>query len=94
MIDNWEETRNSQPPSKQTISSLVTKFEKPGNVADAPRQCAAKSVRSLENQDIVAAAFVHSPRKSQRRASDEHGISRTSLQRIMSDIGLIPFRPV
>ena len=43
--------------------------------------------------DLVAAAYVQSPRKSQRKASSELQIFHRSLGRIMTEIGLKPFRP-
>ena len=49
-------------------------------------------MRTIANRDLIKLSY-NSPRKFQRRASAELGISRSSLQRIMSDIGLRPYRP-
>ena len=93
VIDHWNESFDTPPPSKSTIYELVQKFERTGNVADADKSGAPSIVRTIINRDLVASSYVNSPRKSQRRASAELGISRSSLQRIMSDIGLHPYRP-
>ena len=47
----------------------------------------------MKTWSLVAAAYVQSPRKSQRKASSELQISRRSLGHIMTEIGLKPFRP-
>ena len=73
------------------VHRLIAKFEKTGCVKDAPKCEAPKVVTNDENMDLVAAAYVQSPRKS--KASSELQISRRSLGRIMTEIGLKPFRP-
>ena len=73
--------------------NLVSKFEVTGSVLNAPKEGHPRTVCSPENKDIVAAAFLHSPKKSIRQASKELNISQTSLHRILHDIGLKPYRP-
>ena len=73
--------------------NLVSKFEVTGSVLNAPKEGRPRTVCSPENNDIVAAAFLHSPKKSILQASKELNISQTSLHRILHDIGLKPYRP-
>jgi len=73
--------------------NLVSKFNNTGSVLDAPKTGRPRTVRTLDNSDIVASAYVESPKKSTRRASKELQISRSSLQRIITDIGLKPYKP-
>lgn len=46
-----------------------------------------------ENCGLLAAAFVHSPTKSQRRSSIEFGISRRRVGRITDNLSMKPYRP-
>ena len=68
VIDNWHSDFDTQPP-KSTIYSLVKKFEDTESVGDAPRSGRPRTLMTDANSDIIAAAYVHSPTKSQRRAS-------------------------
>ena len=60
------------------MQTLVSKFEATGCVTDAKRTGAPTTIRTEENADLLAAAYTQSPKTSQRRASAELGISRTS----------------
>ena len=93
VIDHWNESFDTPPPSKSTIYELIQNFERTGSIADANKPGAPRKVRTIANQDLIKLSYDNSPRKSQRRASAELGISRSSVQRIMSDIGLRPYRP-
>lgn len=93
IINEWHEHFPTKSPSKSTMQTLVSKFEATGCVTDAKRTGAPTTIRTEENADLLAAAYTQSPKKSQRRASAELGISRTSVQRIMKEIGLKPYRP-
>lgn len=93
IYEDWENNFATDSPSKRTIQTLVSKFETTGCATDAPRSGPPKVVCSGDNKDLVAATFVNSPKKSQRRASLELGISRRSLSRMMTEIGLKPYRP-
>jgi hypothetical protein len=66
-----EKFRGIQPPTRQVIHNLNTRFEETDSVADLPRSGRPRSSRSEENLQIVAQAFVHSPNKAIRRASRE-----------------------
>ena len=93
VIDHWNESFDTLPPSKSTIYELIQKFERTGNFVDANKPGAPRKVRTIANRDLIKLSYDNRPRKSQRRASAELGISRWSLQRNMSDIGLHPYRP-
>ena len=93
--ERWEANFRTPAPSKSTMFNLVSKFEVTGSVLNAPKEGRPRTVCSPENKDIVivAAAFLHSPKKSIRQALKELNISQTSLHRILHDIGLKPYRP-
>lgn len=42
---------------------------------------------------LVSETFRLDPQPSQRRAAHELGISRSTLQRMMKDLGLKPYKP-
>jgi hypothetical protein len=50
-------------------------------------------VSTGDNKERVRAAFQESPETSSRRASFELNLPRTSLQRMMKEVGLKPYRP-
>lgn len=91
--DNWGDSFQTRPPTKRSCQQLIKKFEETGSVTDAPRSGAPKTVNTIENRELVATAYVASPKKSQRKATHELQISRRSLNRIMTEIGLTPYRP-
>ena len=65
-----------------TFSNTVAFKVNNANVSGAPT-----TIRTDENAHLIATAYTQSPKKSQRWASAELSISRSSLQRIMKDIG-------
>ena len=91
--ERWEANFRTPVPSKSTMFNLVSKFEVTGSVLNSPKEGHPRTVCSPENKDIVAAAFLHSPKQSIRQASKELNISQTSLHRILHDIDLKPYRP-
>uniref|UniRef100_A0A1B6L4Y9 DUF4817 domain-containing protein n=1 Tax=Graphocephala atropunctata TaxID=36148 RepID=A0A1B6L4Y9_9HEMI len=84
---------NIEPPSRQCIRKLNLRFEQTGSVAELSRSGRPRSVTSEENLNVIAQCFVQSPTKSQRKASNEYGIARTSLRRIQKQLHLRPYRP-
>ena len=66
--ERWEANFRTPVPSKSTMFNLVSKFEVTGSVPNAPKEGRPKTVRSPENKDKVAAAFVYSPKKSIRQS--------------------------
>lgn len=89
--------RNEYPgeevPTRQTISRLPEKFDETGSVEDAPRSGRPTTVRAEENAQTVSETFRRNPQSSQRRASRDLNISRTSLQCLMKDQNLKPYIP-
>ena len=75
------------------MQTLVAEFEASGCVTDAKRSGAPTTIQTDENAHLIATAYTQSPKKSQCRASAKLGISRSSLQRIMKDIGLKSYHP-
>ncbi len=90
--------RNQYPdekvPSRQAIHQLAKKFEEAGSVDDASRSGRPATVRTEENRQLVSEAFLRNPQTSQRRASTELNMSRTSLRRLMKDLQLKPYKPM
>lgn len=84
---------NSPVPTYRNIHKLHTKFQRTGNVADAPRSGRPRSARTEENKMRVAQTFVENPRLSGKRAAVQLDLSRRSLHRIMHDLGLKVYRP-
>jgi transposase len=80
-------------PTWQAIYQLAKKFDETGSVEDAPRSGRPRMVSTEENSELVSETFRSNPQLTQRRASNELGIARRSLGRIMSDLGLRPYRP-
>ena len=51
-----------------------------------------KSVRNNNNHGIILEKILRSPKKSTHHISRELGISRTSVQRIIHDLGASPYK--
>ncbi len=73
--------------------NLVRNFDETGSVQDAIRSGRPRSVNTEEKKERVRAAFQENPTTSSRRAALELNLSRTSLQRMMKELGLKPYRP-
>jgi transposase len=82
-----------RPPTRKAILDLVRKFDETGSVQDAPRSGRPISVSTDDNRERVRAAFQENPETSTRRAALELNLSRSSLQRMMKELGLKPYRP-
>ncbi|CAH1991124.1 unnamed protein product [Acanthoscelides obtectus] len=74
--------RNNRP-NETTIGRLVRKFEATGSVANLPGSGRPRSVRTPENIAVVKESVRDDPKQSTTRRSQELGISRTSLLRIL-----------
>jgi hypothetical protein len=73
--------------------NLVRKVEVTGSVEDEPRSGRPRSVSTDENRERIHVAFEKSLEISARRASLELNLARTSLRRMMKELGLKPYRP-
>ena len=93
IFDNWNNKFEMGAPTKRMCQVLIAKFEKTGCIKDAPKYGAPKVITNDENMDLVTAAYVQSPRKSQYKTLSELQISCHSLGYIMIEIGLKPFCP-
>ena len=87
-------------PSKSTIVRWVTKFREHGNVVDLCSKATRgtyssrkKSARTEENITAVRNSVGRSPKKSVRRRSQELGMTRESLRRVLtSDLHLHAYK--
>jgi transposase len=73
--------------------SLVRKFDETGSLEDKPRSGRPRSISIDENKEHVRVAYEENPTTSQRRASLKLNLSRSSLQRMMTELGLKPYHP-
>jgi hypothetical protein len=78
--------------TREAIYQLARKFDETGSVEDAPRSGIPTTVRTEENMQHVSEIFILNPRMSQRRASLDLGISCKSLDRLMQDLNLKPYK--
>lgn len=60
---------------------------------DSKRTGRPRSVRTDDNLQTVAQSFIESPARSVRKTANELDISRSTLQRIMKELGLKVYRP-
>ena len=85
-------------PDKKQIFRWVAKFKATGTVHNlnervSPSIGAKVTARTPENVDAVRDSVGRSPKKSTRRRSQEHGISHSTLRRILfNDLQLYPYR--
>ncbi|XP_076322201.1 uncharacterized protein LOC143231570 isoform X1 [Tachypleus tridentatus] len=89
----WVETFDTPAPKRQTIYRIRDKFNATGSILNTAKTGRPKTACTENNKQRVADAFVQSPNKSTRRASMELNIPQTSIRRIITQIGLKPYRP-
>jgi hypothetical protein len=79
----------------QTITRINKLLDETGSVSDPKKQGRSGTVGTEQNQTVVAEELATSTHKSnsQRRLSAKLGIKRSSLQNIMRDMNLYPYRP-
>lgn len=93
VINMWNATFETPPPTRLTIYQIRDKFEKTGSVSDTKRSGRPLTANNLENQNLVAQALQMSPTKSTRHCSLQLGISRGSLINIIRELKMKPYRP-
>ena len=80
-------------PSRPTVYAIHRRFLDNGSVHDCSRSGRPKSARCDENIEAVSNIMSTNPTTSIRKASQETGISRSSVHRIMRiDLKLKPYR--
>lgn len=82
-------------PCAKTIRRLLAKFRSTGSLVDANKGHSGRplSARSPDNIQAVRERLQQSPRKSTRRLSQEVGISRASVLRVIhKDLTLFPYK--
>ena len=90
---NWTLTFSTPAPTPRTIYRIRDKFNATGSVRNVPPPGRPKSVCTEENTQLVTESFAHNPCNSIRRSSLELGIPRSSILRMLKDVGWKPFRP-
>ena len=82
---------DKKPIARSTVTRLIRKFKKTGNVADAPRS-GRPNKSPMEVEVTVLAKFIASPTKSVRRNSKELGVPRSNIQRILKKHNFHPYK--
>lgn len=80
-------------PRRQTVTSVTDKFYKTGSVLDDIEESGRPRLRNELYDEIVEESIRKVPRIGLRPRSYALGIPRTTLARIIEDIGYRPFRP-
>lgn len=83
------EFSDKKMPTRQAIYKLVNKFDDVGSAQDSLRSGKPTTVRTEENMQIVSETFARNPKISERRASLELGLSRSSLQHLVRDLNFV-----
>ena len=81
-------------PGRKTVWKIVNKFRTGRTVhnLNKGRSGRHKAARTPENIDAVRHSVTQSPKKSSRRRSQELGLSRSSIRRILKlDLKLFPY---
>lgn len=91
----WRAKYDEPPPTRLSVTKLVRKFETTGTVDN---RCKGNSGRHRTTRTIANAAEVHNvlldePTTSQRQVARCTGIPLTSVNQIIKDIGMKPYRP-
>ena len=80
-------------PSKHCIIAIISKFRESGSTADKERSGRPRTVRNACVTQRVSNSIQQDPRTSTRKRSSQLGISRRSVQRILTkDLKLYPYK--
>ncbi|GFS62489.1 t-complex protein 1 subunit delta [Nephila pilipes] len=91
----WQEKfHNKNWPNKRTVARLYAKFKRTGSVEDDKKAMATATAIVVTDgaKQVVDDFFAADPTRSVRRAAEMLGIKRTSLQRIMKELELLPYK--
>ncbi|KAK3892905.1 hypothetical protein Pcinc_003271 [Petrolisthes cinctipes] len=79
-------------PSVSAIRTFINRFEEQGAVSDRTRSGRLRTVRTDETREQVRESIEENPGTSTRRRSRQLRISRTSLQRVLRNLNLFPYK--
>ncbi|GFS97232.1 t-complex protein 1 subunit delta [Nephila pilipes] len=91
----WQEKfHNKNYPNKRTMARLYAKFKRIGSVEDDKKAMATATATVVTDgaKQVVDDFFAADPTRFVRRAAEMLGIKRTSLQRIMKELELSPYK--
>ena len=83
-------TRDS--PSVNAIKGIISLFQEQGAVCDLPRSGRPRTARNDENREELERSLEENPPVSTRRRSQQMGISRSSLQRMLHEMDMFPYK--
>ena len=83
----------NEAPTESTVRRLMTKFFETGSTADVKSPGRPRSRRTEQNIALVRDSVAVSPMKSVRRRSQQLGLTRSSLRRILRyDLHFYPYK--
>ena len=87
-------TFDKKPPVKSCLLDIIRKFKDTGSVGNDNKCNSGRktTIRTNENHGIILEKVLRSPKKSRRRLSKELGISRSSVNRMIKDIGAFSYK--
>ena len=84
----WCKENNNNPPHRNTIRSLINKFEQTGSVLNSNPSGRPISITDQNTKDEVSSILEEEPQTSTRRMSVRMGISRSSVLSIYKSFGI------
>ena len=78
-------------PSVKAIKGIISRFQRQGAVCDLPRSGRPRTARNDENREELERSLEENPSVSTRR-SQQMGISRSSLQRMLHEMNMFPYK--
>ncbi|XP_045504404.1 uncharacterized protein LOC123701036 [Colias croceus] len=90
---NYRLRHIDETPSNSTILSWIRSFNTTGNTTGSKKSGRPRSVRTVENIELVASSVQRQPQLSIRKRQSQLGMSRATVHRILrSDLNLKPYK--
>lgn len=91
--EKWRVDFCSEPPTQQSIMTIVNKFSRNGSVADEKRSGRKSTETTTERCEELAAILAVSPHTSSRKLSARMDVSQRTIIRMLRKISYKAFRP-
>lgn len=89
----WRDFFQTEPPARQTITSIYQKFKDTGSIADEQRSGRPRTATSKENLATVQNILENDPTTTSRVGSLQAGMSQSSFIRAAHELDFSPYRP-